>query len=76
MIMCWVVVDVNSKQETVLRAQGGLKNPITWVDTAHAVYRVANGQETADYIISLSGGEPRKIRDVTNVAGVDRWYYY
>jgi hypothetical protein len=71
-----VVVDVNSKQETVLRAQGGLKNPITWVDTAHAVYRVANGQETADYIISLSGGEPRKIRDVTNVAGVDRWYYY
>lgn len=71
-----VVYDFESKQDKTLHAQGGLKNPIHWLDSDHAVYRVADGSETADYVISLSGGEPKKIRDVTNTAGLDRWYYY
>ncbi len=71
-----VLYDTQAKQEKTIQSQGGLKNPVVWTDGTHVVYRIANGQETADYILSLDGGEPKKIKDVTNVAGVDRWYYY
>lgn len=71
-----IAYDQKTKEDKVIHTQGGLKNPILWLDNDHAVYRVANGQETADYAVSLSGGEPKKIKDVTNTAGVDRWYYY
>ena len=71
-----IIYDVESKEEKILHTQGGLKNPINWLDNDHIVYRVANTSETADYVISLSGGEPKKIKDVTNTAGLDRWYYY
>lgn len=66
----------DTKQEKALQAQGGIKSPIRWLDEDHVVYRVADGRETADYVMSLSGGEPKKVRDVTNTAGIDRWYYY
>lgn len=66
----------DTKQEKTLQAQGGIKSPIRWLDEDHVVYRVADGRETADYVMSLSGGEPKKVRDVTNTAGIDRWYYY
>lgn len=71
-----IIYDVNSKEEKVLQTQSGLRNPISWLDKDHIVYRVSTGSETADYVISLSGGEPKKIVDVTNTAGLDRWYYY
>ncbi|HEX5797648.1 MAG TPA: hypothetical protein VFX86_04645, partial [Candidatus Saccharimonadales bacterium] len=71
-----IVYDTASGQDTVIQTQGGLSNPISWLDNDHLVYRVTNSSETADYVISLSGGDPKKIRDVTNTAGLDRWYYY
>jgi hypothetical protein len=71
-----IAYDVKTREEKVLISQNGLKNPIRWLDDDHVVYRVANGQETADYVLSLSGGEAKKIRDVTNSSGIDRWYYY
>lgn len=71
-----VIYDIDSKEEKVLHTQSGLRNPIAWLDNDHLVYRVSTSSETADYVISLSGGEPKKIKDVTNTAGLDRWYYY
>lgn len=68
--------DLGSKEESVLRSQSGLKNPIHWLTGKHVIYRVNNAQETADYIFNTDGGEPRKIGDVTDTAGIDRWYYY
>jgi hypothetical protein len=68
--------DTDTRDEKPLQTQSGLKNPVRWLDDDHAVFRVANGQETADYVLSTSGGVPKKIRDVTNAAGIDRWYYY
>jgi hypothetical protein len=68
--------DHETKQDKTLQAQGGIKSPIRWLDEDHVIYRIADGRETADYALSLSGGEPKKIRDVTNTAGIDRWYYY
>lgn len=71
-----IAYSLDSKADKVLKSQSGIKNPIRWLDDDHIVYRVANGQETADYVLSLSGGETKKIKDVTNTAGIDRWYYF
>jgi hypothetical protein len=66
----------STKDEITLRSQAGLKTPVRWFSNKAVVYRVSNNQETADYIISLDGGEPKKIHDVTNTGSVDKWYYY
>jgi hypothetical protein len=66
----------SSQKEDILRTQSGLKNPISWLGTQAIIYRSKTDQETADYAISPTGGEPKKIRDVTNVGGLDQWYYY
>lgn len=63
-------------EDKVLYSQAGLKNPIQWLDDDHIVYRISTNSETADYVISVSGGQPKKIVNVTNIAGIDRWYYY
>lgn len=68
--------DTAGKQDKTVQTASGLKNPVDWLDNDHVVYRVSTSQETADYVLSLSGGSPKKIIDVTNVAGMDRWYYY
>lgn len=71
-----IVYDTSTGQDKVIQTQSGLANPISWLDNGHLVYRVDNNSETADYVIGVSGGTPKKIRDVTNTAGLDRWYYY
>jgi hypothetical protein len=71
-----LVFEPATQKEDVLRTQSGLKNPIRWLNKNTAVFRIKTDQETADYAISLNGGEPKKIRDVTNTGGVDQWYYY
>lgn len=67
---------IDTKDEQTLRSQSGLRNPVRWLNSRDVVYRVSNNQETADYILSLDGGEPKKIIDVTNTNSVDKWYYY
>lgn len=66
----------DTKQETPLQTASGIKNPIGWINSKVITYRVGNGQETADYVMSIDGGEPFKVRDVTDTASIDRWYYY
>lgn len=66
----------DSKEEKVIKTQSGLTYPARWVNQKTIVYRIATDQEVADYIVSIDGGEPKKITDVTNTGGVDRWYYY
>lgn len=67
---------IDQKTDKVLITESGIRNPIYWLDDDHLVYRIADGTEVADYIMSLSGGAPKKIRDVTNTVGIDRWYYF
>ncbi len=68
--------DLATKQDKVLTGQSGLVYPVRWLNDTTAVYRINNDSETADYVVSLDGGEPKKIVDVTNTAGIDKWYYY
>lgn len=73
-----VLIDysLDSKKDQNLLTESGVRNPIYWLDDDHLVYRISDSDETADYVLSLSGGLPKKIKDVTNTVGVDRWYYF
>ncbi len=71
-----IIHNNETNEDRVLLTQSGIKNPVRWLDNDHIVYRIANGQETADFVISIGGGEPKKIVDVMNSYGIDRWYYF
>lgn len=64
------------KKDETIRTQGGLKQPVRWLSNSTIIYRINTESETADYVLNLAGGEPKKIRDVTNTSGVNSWYYY
>ena len=68
--------DLTKKEDKVLTGQSGLSYPVRWLNDTTAVYRINNDSETADYVISTNGGTPKKIVNVTNTAGIDKWYYY
>lgn len=65
-----------SGEEATLVERGGLELPMYWLNDDYIVYRVADGREIADYVLNISGGDPRKIIDVTDTSGVTRWFYY
>ena len=69
-------LDLTTKEEQELRAQSGLSNPVYWLNNSSIVFRIKTDQETADYAMSINGGEPKKIKNVTHTAGLDNWYYY
>jgi len=68
--------DVSSAKDTALVSKSGLTYPVRWLNATTAVFRIHTDQETADYVVSTRGGEPKKITDVTNTTGIDNWYYY
>ncbi len=68
--------DTTTKQDKIVKTQSGLRNPVNWLQNDYTIYRINTDQETADYVLNLAGGQPRKIQDVTNTGGIDRWYYY
>lgn len=61
------------KKEDVIKTASGLSDPVYWLDDAHFVYRVTTSQETADYVMSLDGGESQKIADV--LGNRSRYFY-
>lgn len=71
-----LIYNIETGEDKVIQRQSGLSNPIVWIDKEHIVYRVATGSETADYIVNINGGEPKKIIDVTNTIGLDNFYFY
>ncbi|HKX24353.1 MAG TPA: hypothetical protein VJM46_03875 [Candidatus Saccharimonadales bacterium] len=61
------VKDMSNGAVAPLYGADGLGGPISWLGDV-IIYRVVNSQETADYAISLNGGKPIKITDVTATA--------
>lgn len=70
-----VVYDTTSKQEKVLFAQNGLKGPIRWIGANTVAFRLVTDKDSADYVVSLDGGNPKELADVTDTKGIDRWVY-
>lgn len=67
--------DVADKKDTVIKSQSGLVSPFRWLSDTTVVYRIHTDQETADYALSLNGGDPVKIRDVTNTGTAAQRFY-
>ncbi len=70
-----LVYDKATKIEKEIQTQLGLSYPVRWINDNTLVYRVKTASETADYAVSLDGGKPLKISDVTNTTGLGRWLY-
>ncbi|MBA2279537.1 hypothetical protein H0V99_03825 [Candidatus Saccharibacteria bacterium] len=68
--------DKSTKNEITIANRSGLKTPVYWLNEKYIIYRINDGKETADYVLNTDGGEARKIGDVTDTNGVDRWFYY
>lgn len=71
-----IKLDIKSGKENKLTERGGLRLPAYWLNDNYLIYRISDGRETADYIMNVSGGEPKKITDVTNTTGVNNWNFY
>lgn len=67
--------DTVTKTDKTLKSENGIGYPVRWLNDSVVVYRIKNNQQTADYAISLDGGEAIKINDVTNTLGLGRWFY-
>ncbi|MCA9344936.1 hypothetical protein KC946_03805 [Candidatus Saccharibacteria bacterium] len=65
-----LVYDTETGKNTVLKQQSGLRTAIRWLDNSSLVYRISNAQETADYVISINGGDAKKIGDITSTQPV------
>lgn len=70
-----IIYDTEKKTEAVLLTQSGMTGPVRWLNHNTVVFRIATSRETADYVMSIDGGIAKKISDVTNTAGIDRWSY-
>lgn len=63
--------DIASAKSTSLHAQDGLAYPVRWLTDTAAIFRVANSQEIADYVISSQAGAARKLNNVTGTYGIN-----
>lgn len=68
--------DTGSGKDKVLESRAGLKLPVYWLNDSYVVFRVSSSDETADYVVSTQGGVAQKIRDVSSISGIDKWYFY
>lgn len=71
-----LIYTVGDQAEKIIQNRSGLNAPVRWLNNNYVVFRVNNGQEIADYVMNLDGGDPKKIKDVTSTSGIDSWYYY
>ncbi len=59
-----LVKNVATGQERRLYSSAAIRGPLHWVGNT-IVFRVADGGQTADYALSLLGGKPKKIANVS-----------
>ena len=71
-----IFLDKEKNEEDTIKSQSGLTYPLRWINDTTIVYRIKTDQEIADYVASINGGESKKIADVTETDGIERWYYY
>lgn len=65
-----VAYDIQAAKDSVVTSRAGLGTPVRWLNNQTVIFRVTTDQETADYAVSLVGGQPHKITDVTATAGL------
>ncbi|HEU5187562.1 MAG TPA: hypothetical protein VFT87_03595 [Candidatus Saccharimonadales bacterium] len=64
-----IAENVANGQEKQLYGAAGLQAPVRWIGNT-IVFRIADAQQTADYGLSITGGQPKKITDVTHTTNL------
>ena len=67
--------DKTAKSERVLAADNGAKGPLRWLGSDTVLYRLSTSRETSDYAVSIVGGAAKKVSNVTDSLGIERWSY-
>lgn len=57
--------NTSTGKETELTTQKNMQAPLYWLNKSTVVYRVSGSNEVADYTVSIDGGQPKKIADVS-----------
>lgn len=57
-------------QPVALAGQSGVTKSVRWAGDHAVVYRVATSNESASYVVSPAGGQPRKVTDIVQVSGL------
>lgn len=65
---------VANGQEKQLFAAGSIRGPVRWVGNV-VVFRMVDAQQSADFAVSLKGGQPKKISDVSASAQKTEAYF-
>lgn len=60
-----LVKSVATNQERKLYSSAAIRGPVHWVGNT-IVFRMSDNNQTADYALSLAGGQPKKITDVSS----------
>jgi len=71
-----LVHDVASGEAKTLVTKNEPEQPAGWLSNDVIVYRVSEGGEIADWAVSLSGGEAKKIATVADTDSLESWYDY
>ncbi len=66
-----LVYDTTTQKDMTITQQTGLTYPVRWLNANTIIYRAKTASETADYVVSASGGSAKKVADVTNTTGVN-----
>lgn len=71
-----LVSSSNANDSKEITKQSGINYPIRWLNSTTILYTVATAGETADYIVSTTNGQVKKVGDVTLSVYADSQYYY
>ncbi len=67
--------DTVTKTDKIIKTQSGITSSVRWLNNSTIIYRIHTDQETADYVLSVDGGDAKKISDVTNTINIEQGYY-
>lgn len=59
--------DLESGKETEMTSHRNAAFAVRWLTPTMLIYRVQSSSENADYIVSVDGGNPRRLTDVSMV---------
>lgn len=62
-----ITKNIDDGAEKQIYGNGSLSGQVRWLQNSVITFRISSDQQTADYAVSINGGEPKKICDVTAV---------
>ncbi|MGD8373243.1 MAG: hypothetical protein PVI21_00065 [Candidatus Woesebacteria bacterium] len=77
-----IAKSIDDGAEKQIFGDGALTGQVRWLQDNVITFRIVSDQQTADYAVSIKGGEPKKISDVTaivdsqNIRDINTFEFY